>query len=140
MGFEVPRRTAVLQFEGEEYEGCEVRCVFDISLGDLLYFDNLEAGSQKAEEAMRRFGDSFLESWNVEINGESVPATGDGIMLVPAPFALMMLNAWREAMTKIAGVSDPLGDASKNGSTSEEESVMTAASSAPLPSSSVPNS
>ena len=140
MGFEVPRRTAVLTFEGEEYEGCEVRCLFDISLRDLLYFDALEAGSQKAEEAMRRFGDSFLESWNIEIDGESVPATGEGIMLVPAPFALMMLNAWREAMTKMAGVSDPLGEASKNGESSAEESVMTEASSSALQSSSTPNS
>ena len=139
-GFEAKRRIAVLQFEGEDYEGCEVRCLFDISLGDLLYFDKLGVDPAKNEEAMRRFGDSFLESWNYEIKGEPVPATGEGILRVPAPFALLLLNKWREAMAEIAGVPDPLGDQSKNGATSEEQSVMTGAKSSDLASSSAPNS
>ena len=140
MGFKIPRKTARLQFEGEEFEGCEIICALEVTFEAQEELERL----QKAEDhraALSFFADNCIISWNLEdAGGEPMLVSGDSFYKFPGWFGVLVLNGWAEAVKEASKVDAPLGEPSKNGSTSEEESVMTAASSAPLPSSSVPNS
>ncbi len=130
MGFKNPRRTARLIFDKDSgYEGAEVVCAFDVSLG--MYFDFSQAGSNDMaaqSEAFVRFGDELLVERNLEHDaGSPIPSTGAGLLLVSAPFVMKMISKWQEA---IQDVPAPLEEPSRNGATSEEPSELTEASSA----------
>ena len=130
MGFKNPRRTARLIFdEGSPYQGAEVVCAFDVSLG--MFFEFSQAGSEDMaaqREAFVRFGDELLIEWNLEEDdGTPIPATGEGILRISAPFVMVIISKWQEA---IQDVPAPLGEPSPNGSTSEEPSNLTEAPSA----------
>jgi hypothetical protein len=130
-GFKVPRRTAVLDFGDGDYEGCEVRCVFDLAFSDYFTFERFlktEDRSQEDVEAIfRRFGDHFLESWNViDSDGTPVPANGDGMISEPVTFGLLLIMTWIARMTELREVPAPLGETSPNGATSPAAAVQTA--------------
>ena len=132
-GYRAPQKTALIIFEGTEYDGLEVRCKMGISMDGYLEFLGLQQGAaaakeaqgdatkaleaiQLAERAFRLFGDKVLLEWNVEDEkGQPVPATGMGMMGVDAEFAMVVLNHWLEAVGKPPA---PLSAGSSNGSMS----------------------
>jgi hypothetical protein len=99
-GFRVKKRTAIIKFEGTEYDGAEIECLFDIPLKKLFEIQRLaEAG--KAEESFRQFGDEILTAWNIEQDdGNPIPATGEGLLNQPPQFANLILSKWLAAMTE----------------------------------------
>ena len=117
-GFRVPTRTARLRFEGfEGFEGCEVLVSLDISWEDYFYFDELkDRADTPARESLEKFGNSFLDSWNlVDAQGQPLPANAEGLFRLPPWFTIMLLDKWKEAMEVAAGVYGPLGRPSPNG-------------------------
>lgn len=114
MGYRIKRRTAVIKFEGTDFDGAEVSCVFDVSLKTL--FDFQSTAESEPENAFRRFGDEIITSWNLEDDaGNAIPADADGLLAQPPAFANALLAKWMEAMQAPPA---PLGPAPNSGSTS----------------------
>ena len=129
MGFQVPRKTARLIFEDSEYDGCEVVCGVDVSFEQLAYFAGVGEDTDN-EEMFRAFADGFIISWNIEDkDGSPLPANGDGLVKLPAWFAILIMQSWQEAMLKLSQVPGPLDGPSKNGEKSAAPSAKTAAKS-----------
>ena len=125
-GFTVPRKTARLIFEDPEYAGCEVVCGVDVSFEQLAYFAGVGEDTDN-EEMFRAFADSFIISWNIEDkDGNPLSANGDGIVKLPAWFAILIMQKWQEAMIELSQVPDPLDGPSKNGEKSAAPSAKTA--------------
>ena len=105
--FNVPRKTCVLVLTGE-YEGAEARCRLDVGMGTYLTFQRLTDSQEpdKLEEACRRFGDDVLAEWNLKDDGEPIPASGNGFLMIPPGLAVAMIRAWSEAMVEVPA---PLG-------------------------------
>lgn len=140
MGFKVPRKTALLEFEGEEFEGCEIRVALDITFEAQLRMQELkDEGDQRA--ILTLFADSALVGWNlIDDKEQPIPISTSTFLQLPGWFGLLVLNGWGDAIKEASGVSDPLGETSKNGSGPEEESVMTEVPSSVLPPSHTPSS
>lgn len=149
MGFKVPRKTARVQFEGKEFEGCEILLALDLTFEASDHVDALqrevaavkEAGAEEAtaenapiRRLMDFFADNCIVSWNLEDEeGVALPVTGASFVKFPSWFGLLILNHWKDAVEEASKVPAPLGDSSKNGQSSPEESeTMEAASSVPL--------
>lgn len=119
--FKVPRRTCRLVLDGD-FKGAEAVAHFDVDLGIYFDFAGLE-GSQDAEgikQAMRRFGDIILISWNLEDEaGEPLPATADGFMRLPLNIAQALMGAWVQAVQEVPA---PLEEGSTSGATSLADS------------------
>lgn len=120
MGYKVPKREAELTLE--EHPGLKVLCSLDQELGVFFEYQRM-AGSEdpdKVEAALRQFGDNTLLSWNVENDdGTPKPASADGFMTLPLPFATQIINGWVAAVKKLAA---PLVEPSENGTESKEDS------------------
>lgn len=118
MGYKVPKRTLVLEFEqGDEHHGLEVRMILEAPLSLLFEMQRLAriATEEEAERILRTFGDALLIDWNVEDDeGQPIPATGDGLLSLPFSLARLMIAKWTEAAT---GPPAPLGAPSPNGNT-----------------------
>lgn len=113
MGFKLPEQTVRLVFEGAEYEGAEVVCRRDVTLGDVLQFDGVGVGSgtEVIAAALKVFS-GFIVSWNLEdAAGKPLPLGPDALATLPLLFAIEVISQW----TAIFGVSGPLVDASSNG-------------------------
>ena len=111
-GFRLPERTAVMEFEGGEYEGAEVRVRLDVPLSYFLDVQGLLA-SDAAWQGIPLFIDQALLGWNlVDAQGEAIPATLEGARQVSQAFISLVITRWAEL---IAGVSGPLAGESPNG-------------------------
>ena len=123
MGFKNPRRTARLIFDKDSgYEGAEITCSFDVSLGAYFDFSGMGDDPAKQRESFMRFGDELLIDWNLEEDdGTAIPATGKGFLDISAPFAMAIIKSWAEA---ISDVPAPLDVPSNNGVTSGEPLTM----------------
>ncbi len=97
--FEIPGRTALLVFKGE-YEGAEVRCRLQASLGLYMECANLTntKGNEATREALQRFSEEVLIDWNLKLNGTKVPERPDGMLRIPIKMAGSILRAWSEAV------------------------------------------
>ena len=95
--FKIPVRTALLVFEGE-MEGAEVKCRLDVPLGLYLEYAKLADTNDPAqlEEAFQRFSAEVLIDWNLEVDGDAVPAHPDGMLKVPPAIANAILAAWSQ--------------------------------------------
>ena len=135
-GFKVPRKTALIQFEGEEFEGCEVRVRLDVTIGQQQHMETLKddtAGNQ--EELLRFFSEVCIESWNLlSEDDQPIPPSVEAFMALPGWFGLAIMTGWGRAVDKAVSVTDPLEATSNDGKSLEEASVMTGASSSALPS------
>lgn len=129
MGYRLPDKTALVRFEGTDYDGAEVRLRLSVSLGE--YFRILEYAAKEhpdsfesAAEPYRYFA-TVLVSWNLEEDdGTPIPATYDGMLKVKdAGFISKLMEAWRDA---IQNPPAPLAAPSDNGSTSEGALPVTA--------------
>ena len=114
MGFKIPRRTALLTFEGTDYDGAEVRVRLDVSLGYFLSIEEM-VRSKHILQLYTLFGDETLESWNLENGGGPLSANAEGMKALPPALANIILNSWMEAVAKLP---TPLSKRSKSGSTS----------------------
>ena len=138
MGFQVPRKTARLVFEGDEFEGLEIVCALDLSFAEQQTLKEMQAsGDEASGEDQRKVLDFFAErcitSWNLEDkDGKTLPVSGDSFWQFPGWFGMKVLNGWAEAVKKASEVDAPLGEPSKNGSLSEEDAETMAASSTAL--------
>lgn len=127
MGFELEETVYEMKFEDPALHGLQAE-VREISTGDLLdLVDLLEAVKGKTglavakpvKRLMEMVG-SGLVTWNLERNGESVPATYEGLRSQPLSFTLAIAGAWAQAM---GGVEAPLPTGSSDGETSLEPSI-----------------
>lgn len=111
--YEVPRRTARIKFEGTDYDGAEIICRLDMPLQMMFDFERLarlskagkEIDPEVLEQTFRRFGDEALESWNLSVGGKPVPATAEGFLAQPPPFAMLIVSKWMET---VGDTPDPL--------------------------------
>jgi hypothetical protein len=85
--------------EDHEFYGAETSLYLDAPMALLFEFQRLgEATGQEAESIMRKFGDLVLIDWNLEDdNGQAIPATGEGMLTQPFPFAVALIEAWGKA-------------------------------------------
>ncbi len=127
MGFQVPRKTARLKFEGSEFDGCEIVVGLDLSLGASDHMTELQA-SEDSKKMVSFFAENCIVSWNLEgADGKALPIESSSLLGLPAWFTLLILNGWTAAVKEASEVTAPLDEPSKNGSGSEEASVMTEA-------------
>jgi len=128
VGYRLPKRTAVLEFKGTDYDGAKVRTRLDgISLEEIFYFQRMagaDAKPEQLEEAMRIFGDRVILEWNLEDDdGQPIPYDGASSFLKqPAAFAMTIMSAWTEAAM---GGARPLPQPSANGAQSEPAFALT---------------
>ena len=113
-GYRIPKRTARIVFDGGEYEGAEVRTQLDVPIGLFLEIQDL-VNNDRALQVFERFGDGALVDWNLEDdNGKPIPATGKGMLAIPAALANIIIEQWVEA---VANPPAPLPRSSGNGNT-----------------------
>ena len=140
MGFKVPRKTARLKFEGDEFEGLEIVCALDLSFDEQEYIRDLqakgdEATSKELRELLGFFAERCIKSWNLEdADGKALPVSGDAFMQLPGWFGMKVLGGWAQAVRKASEVDSPLGEPSQNGSLSAGDAETMAKSSTALPS------
>jgi len=122
--FKIPRKTALLRFEGE-YEGAEVRCRLDVGMRTALEFVSIEDAEPKQMiELVERFCGKILVDWNlVTDEGDPIAPTPEALLDQPPGFVIALLTKWGET---VVAVPAPLGAPSLNGSTLAEAFEETA--------------
>ena len=139
MGFKIPRKTARLVFEGEEFEGCEIIAALDITFAASEHMDELLA-AKDSKGHLAFFAENVIISWNLEdAEGKPIPISGEALLQFPSWFALLIINGWKQAIDQVVGVSAPLVEPSPNGQPSEAPPEMTEASSSVPESSATPS-
>ena len=115
MGFEIPKRTALLTFEGTDYDGAEIRVRLDMSMGFFLEVQEM-VGSGQLFDLYSKFGKSVLLEWNLEDEGQPLPCGETGMMALPPALANIIVSSWAEAVAKPPSpLSEPSGDGSMSG-------------------------
>ena len=104
-GFRIPERTALITFEGTDYDGAEIQLRLSVSFAQFIALRESAQGEDQ-EGMARLFGDNVLMEWNLEDDaGQPIPATGDGMLAIPLDLTNLVVQHWVEA---VAGVSAPL--------------------------------
>ena len=101
MAYKIEARTLTLVLD--DYEGAEVICRLNISLGELLA---LQAPSSSELDAIResyeRFGRDVLISWSVQDgSGAPIPADAQGMMMLTPTMASAIIGAWGQQITSV---------------------------------------
>ena len=108
----------------EAYPGVEVEVRTAVSMRDFMAMQKMaDIGSgdvDGVEEAISIFGEKFIESWNVSVNGEPLAPSGEALAKMPLAFQLELTSRW---FGLIRGPSGPLGSASSTPSDSPEPST-----------------
>ena len=113
-GFRIPERTALINFEGTDYDGAEIQLRLSVSFAQFIALRESAQGEDQ-EGMARLFGDNVLMEWNLEDDaGQPIPATGDGMLAIPLDLTNLVVQHWVEA---VAGVSVPLAPPSGDIST-----------------------
>lgn len=104
MGFEM-RRTFVLEFAGTDLDGAEVklRSASIATIQELRECDIPRECEILAEH---------LVSWDLEMDGEPIPPTKDGVMSLEVPAKNLILVEWIKATR---GITAPLDHRSSDG-------------------------
>lgn len=117
MGFQRKRKIYKLDFSDTEYDGLEVK-VSGLTTGEYLDIIGLsvteEDGSAETDGMLQMFA-RHLMYWNLEDDGEPVPATYEGIKSNDLAMNLFIVNAWTNAIgdvPKSAGKESPNGESS----------------------------
>lgn len=125
MGYVPKKKTYRLQFEGDEYDGLEVR-MHGLSTGQYMDLFQLKEDAEEDGESRHQLFELMadrLVSWNVEHeDGSPVPATLDGVREQDLPFTMAIIDAWQQA---IAGAPAPLPQGSPAGEPSLVASIPT---------------
>lgn len=131
MGFKVPKRIAVLEFdEASGFQGAEIRCRLDITTEAFFQVEALrEAATADNETRIREmltfFVDNIALEWNLEDEetGKPYPLTVDTLMReLPPALTLNLIPLWKNAAV---GVSAPLVEPSPSLDPSPENSIPT---------------
>lgn len=153
MGFKVPRKTARLQFEGDEFEGCEIVVALDLTFAAQEHFEDLqfdakapnedeEEESEKAAKTrtarrkaqvvmLNYFAENCILSWNLESDDAEplpLPISGASIYTFPSWFGMKIMNGWAQAVKKASEVDGPLEMPSPNGNSPKEPNATMEAS------------
>ena len=113
-GFRLPERTAVVTFEGTDYDGAEIQIRLSVTFAQFIELRESAQGEDQ-ERMARLFGQNVLMDWNLEdIDGNPILADGDGMMAIPLALTNLIVQHWVEA---VAGVSSPLEETSSDLST-----------------------
>jgi hypothetical protein len=100
VGFRIQKRTARLMFEETEYDGAEVVVRLDVPVKMYMDIQDL-VEEEKHLQVFTLFGDSVLDSWNLQNDeGISIPASSDGMNMIPMDLANIILNMWVEVSTQ----------------------------------------
>lgn len=125
--YQLPSTTLTLDFKDTAFDGAEVKCRTDVSMGFLLRMQRManSTNDEDAEKSLTEFGDKILIEWNLEDEHIDIPANGTGMLQITASFAQALMSLWAE---EVAQPSAPLSPKSSNGITSqtspEIESMM----------------
>lgn len=110
-GFRLPERTARMTFEGTDYDGAEIQVRLSVTFSQFLSLRQT-AENDDQENMARLFGDLVLMTWNLEdVDGNPLPATGEGMMDIPLPLTNLVLQHWVEEVTRVSGpLAEPSSD------------------------------
>ncbi len=130
MSFKRKHKTYVLDFEGTEYEGLEVK-VRGLVTGKWLELVSLSApgveGDKETEGMLRMFAE-HLVSWNLTDDEDgvekAVPTTYEGVIANDFVMNMFIVNAWTSAL---ASVPSNLEKKLTSGETALVESIPTTA-------------
>lgn len=136
MGYRPKRKIYTLEFDGEEYEGLEVK-IRGLNTGQVMDIDTArQDGGDAAIVAMLQLMADQLVEWNVEDDdGAPVPTTFEGVRSLDIDFNWAIIDAWQNAA---AGVPAPLESASTSTAPSLVASIPTETLSLPPESTAVP--
>ena len=110
MGFDVAETIARLEFDEDSVmSGARVRVSLAMSVRDFIALQRTVAGLtsgdgmtpeaiEQWEGVYRLFADNSLKSWDLERDGEPIPATADGFLSLPFPAANAIFGAWMGAL------------------------------------------
>ena len=113
-GFRIPDQTAHITFSGTDYDGAEVWVKLNVSFAHYIALRKAAEGDDQVKMA-ELFGGEILMEWNLEgAGGESIPATGAGMLQIPLALAMLIVQHWIEA---VAAVPAPLAETSADIST-----------------------
>jgi hypothetical protein len=122
-GFRVEPRVAILDFADDSpYHGVEAKVRTSVAFETLFWFQrNAEnTDAETSAEALNRFGDEFLISWNLlDDDGKPYPPTGPGVCsVIDSGLVTALMGGWIEAVVEPPA---PLSGPSKNGHSSAED-------------------
>lgn len=120
MSFKRKRKVYVLDFEGTEYEGLEVK-VRGLTTGEYLEIVSLSApgteGDKETEGMLRMFSNHLL-SWNLtdDSDGEEkpVPTTYEGVTSNDFVMNMVIINAWTNAIASVPEATEKKLTAGEN--------------------------
>jgi len=108
-GFRLPERTALINFEGTDYDGAEIRVRLSVTFAQFIALRESAQGEDQ-EGMARLFGETVLMDWNLEdADGKSIPSDGDGMLAIPLELTNLVVQHWVE---EVAGVPSPLPEPS----------------------------
>ena len=99
MAFKIEVSTLLLVLD--DYEGAEVRCKANISLGAMLALRELGNSEEGITEAYSQFAKDVLVSWDIEDDAGVVPVTEEGMLRLPSSVAAAIMAAWGEQLTAV---------------------------------------
>lgn len=111
MGYKLPKTTALLVFENEDYKGAEIRVRLNVPVG--IYLDVLLGGDitvpGSATSALVEAALKLIVDWNLEDdNGKPVPLTLDGLTShVDLALLNLIVSEWAEASNPSAPLEQP---------------------------------
>jgi len=119
-GFRLPERTALINFQGTDYDGAEIQIRLSVTFAQFI--ELRESAQGEDQEGMARlFGQNVLMDWNLEDDdGQPIPADGDGMLAIPLELTNLIVQHWVEA---VSGVPAPLEPQSSDFSTLEAAST-----------------
>lgn len=120
MSFKRKRKVYVLDFEGTEYEGLEVK-VRGLTTGEYLEIVSLSApgteGDKETEGMLRMFSNHLL-SWNLtdDPDGDEVPVptTYEGVTSNDFVMNMVIINAWTNAIASVPEATEKKLTAGEN--------------------------
>jgi hypothetical protein len=112
-GFRLPERTALINFQGTDYDGAEIQLRLSVSFAQFIALRESAQGEDQ-EGMARLFGETVLMDWNLEdANGEPIPSDGDGMLAIPLELTNLIVQHWVEAVSGVpAPLEPPSGDIS----------------------------
>ena len=101
MPYKIEPRTLTLILD--DYEGAEVVCRLNISLGDLLALQSPASSEIGAiRESYERFGRDILISWSIQDeSGAPIPADAEGMMMLTPTMAATIMGAWGQQIVAV---------------------------------------
>jgi hypothetical protein len=85
----------------DDYEGAEVVCRLNISLGQMLELQEMGSDSSGIRAAYQRFGDDVLIEWSISDDQGPIPASGDGMLRLTSSLASTIMGAWGEQVASV---------------------------------------